>query len=31
VFAFLLLQWVADNERTVASAGSTLGAAPGDD
>jgi halorhodopsin len=31
VFAFLLLQWVADNERTVASTGSTLGAAPGDD
>jgi halorhodopsin len=31
VFAFLLLQWVADNERTVASAGSTLGTAPGDD
>jgi len=31
VFAFLLLRWVADNEQTVAAAGSTLGAAPGDD
>ena len=31
IFGFLLLQWVADNEQTVAAAGSTLGAAPGDD
>ncbi|SEW08576.1 bacteriorhodopsin [Halobacterium jilantaiense] len=31
VFAFLLLRWVADNEQTVAAAGSTLGTAPGDD
>jgi halorhodopsin len=31
IFAFLLLQWVADNEQTVAAAGSTLGTTPGDD
>ncbi|PSQ06752.1 capsular biosynthesis protein CpsH [Halobacteriales archaeon QS_6_71_20] len=31
VFSFLLLRWVADNERAVAGAGSTAGAAPADD
>jgi halorhodopsin len=33
VFSFLLLRWVADNERAVASAstGSTAGATPADD
>lgn len=31
VFAFILLRWVANNERTVAVAGQTLGTMSSDD